>query len=65
MSGIIEEYDLLPKVEINNDKALVTCCYWNNWEGLVRETVEINFTNNQSFKVKTEIIYRHECGIRF
>ncbi len=65
VSGIIEEYDLLPKVEINNDKALVTCCYWNNWEGLVRETVEINFTNNQSFKVKTEIIYRYECGIRF
>lgn len=69
VSGILEEYELLPKVEICDNKATVTCCYWNNWKGLVRETVDINFTANQGFDiiedVKAEIIYSYECGIRF
>lgn len=69
VSGILEEYELLPKVEICDNKATVTCCYWNNWKGLVRETVDINFTANQGFDiiedVKAEIIYSYECGILF
>ena len=67
MSGILEEYELLPKVDICDNKATVTCCYWNNWKGLVRETVDINFTANQGFDIiedaKAEIIYSYDCGV--
>ena len=67
VSGIIEQFNLLPEVEVNNDIATVRCCYWNDWKGLVRETVTINFIEDGKFNidedVKTEILYAYDCGI--
>ena len=69
VSGIIEQFNLLPEVEINNGVATVRCCYWNDWKGLVRETVTIYFIEDGKFNidedVKTEILYAYDCGIRY
>ena len=69
VSGIIEQFNLLPEVEINNGVATVRCCYWNDWKGLVRETVTISFIQDGKFNidedVKTEILYAYDCGIRY
>lgn len=69
VSGILEQYDLCPKVEINDNIAIITACYWNNWKGLVKETVTIKFMKDNSFSinkdVKSEVIYSYECGIRY
>ena len=43
--------------------------YWNDWKGLVRETVTISFIQDGKFNidedVKTEILYAYDCGIRY
>lgn len=41
--------DILPGVELIGNMAKVRCCYWNEWEGLVRETVYINFNDRKKF----------------
>lgn len=69
VSDILDQYDLCPKVEINDDIAIITACYWNNWKGLVKETVTIKFMKGNNFSinedVKSEVIYSYECGIRY
>lgn len=69
VSGIIEQYELLPKVEISENNAVVTSCFWNDWKGLVRETITINFLSDKMVcineGVKTEVLYSYDCGIIF
>lgn len=55
-----------PEVFLQGDKAVIKVCYWNDWVGLVRDTVEIVFMGNQimSFEpINTEVIYEFNCGI--
>lgn len=59
--------DVSPSVSINGNQAIVSCCYWNMWEGLVRENVPITFENNKVTigKFRQEILYKYNCGWRF
>ena len=61
--------DILPGVELIGNKAKVRCCYWNDWKGLVRETVSINFNDRKRIhinkEIESEILYKYDCGIRF
>ena len=62
------KYDVRPQITTNGHNYFVSYCYWNNWEGLVREVVEITIidgkvteTNNLSKKVE----FQYDCGIVF
>lgn len=44
-----EEYDVAPRIYWANTRAYISCCYWSDWKGLVREIVRIDF---QGCKVK-------------
>ena len=57
-----------PEVMIQGDKATIHVCYWNDWIGLVRDNVEIDFEGNRAvwFEcVKTEVLIEYNCGICF
>jgi hypothetical protein len=62
------KYDVRPQITTNGHNYFVSYCFWNNWEGLVREVVEITIidgkvteTNNLSKKVE----FQYDCGIVF
>lgn len=69
MDGI----DLAPKVQFKpyggleeGFTAIVSACYWNDWEGLVREKVEIKRHATIGIRVKQlghEVLFEYECGI--
>ena len=66
----LNEFDLIPEVvkSPNNGKYYVTCCYWSDWGGLIRELVEITIENNkvaEVFEAKRNVIFKYECGILF
>ena len=64
----IDDYVVVPAVNISGTKAVVTCCYWNNWEGLVRETVNINMNQGRfhfDIPKSKEVLYKYKCGIMF
>lgn len=57
-----------PMVKIYGGEATVQCCYWNDWEGLVRETTVVKFTENTVFCVEhkqSEVLFEYDCGICF
>lgn len=65
---------LLPKVCLNKLKdsdrysADVYCCYWNEWKGLIREHINIQFRGNNILSyehVEDFVIYSYHCGIYF
>ena len=63
---------LYPSVESKrNADVLATdiyCCYWNEWEGLVREHIEVKICNGKviSYEEKGKfVIYKYHCGIYF
>ena len=63
-------YDLIPEVVKSsyNDKYYVTCCYWSDWGGLIRELVEITIDKNKVidvFKVQQTVEFEYDCGILF
>lgn len=64
---------LLPQVRIldkfNERSATVKATYWNDWEGLCRETVKITLDRDrrvESIKtIKRDVLVEYECGILF
>ena len=61
--------DILPGGELIGNMAKVRCCYCNEWEGLVRETVYINFNDRKNICInkefESEILYKYNCSICF
>lgn len=63
-------YDLIPEVVKSNinGKYYVTCCYWTDWGGLIRELVEITIENNKVidvFEVQQKTEFEYSCGVLF
>ena len=61
-----------PSVEVKekNGKGctmLVRCCYWNDWEGLVKEesTIRIEGDRCVSFESERTNLFKYDCGIWF
>lgn len=57
-----------PSIAIEGNTATVRCCYWNNWRGLVRETVKIDFLDNKAYFLETptlEVLFNYNCGIKY
>lgn len=74
LSTLREEGKLLPsvKITVNDDKlfaVIVNCCYWNDWKGLVRESVSYltstNKVHNRDERITEEVLLRFHCGIYF
>lgn len=65
---IISNIDITPEVFENNGKYYISCCYWSNFYGLVREYSEIKIENKKVsdiVKFDEKVEYRYDCGIRF
>ena len=60
---------LMPCVTAGSDERslVVNCCYWNDWEGLVRQSVEYKLENGHviSEENSREVLYQFHCGMWF
>ena len=61
---------LPPKVRRGNadDEFVVECCYWNDWKGLVREKVLVEYDGNHIDWIEdagSEVWVQYDCGILF
>lgn len=64
----IENFDVVPNIAVNENKFYVSCCFWSDWGGLIRETIEITFENNRVTNIlhlKYDTIFGYECGIMY
>lgn len=60
--------DVTPKVTRYEDKYYVSCCYWSEFGGLIRELVEIKIENNkvtEFLDANRKVLYRYHCGIMY
>jgi len=65
---VIARYDVTPRAFHCGDKYYISCCYWNDWAGLVRELVEVTIQNNEVtefFEVKSDVLFKYDCQICF
>ena len=60
-------FDVTPAVYYDREKFLVSACYWNDWQGLVRETVRIVMTNGKATceSIDQQVLYSYDCKILF
>ena len=72
LSDLLKQKMLYPEVVFETNSGIITahvyCCYWNEWEGLVREHIELQINNGKviSYKDKGKfVIYKYHCGIYF
>ena len=57
-----------PTVTADENKFIVNCTYWNDWEGLVRETVRVKFLKSGKVKILKphfKVLIPYHCGICF
>ena len=62
------ENDVAPSVTLDGNTALVSCCYWNPWGGLIRETGSFTFFGEKVYILKDfkdEYLLKYDCGFRF
>lgn len=54
-----------PTVEMRDGKAVVSCPYWNDWKGLVLETVDIEFKSDGTVALTphSKVLYKYDCGV--
>ncbi len=68
VDSFTEGYDFSPKVAVNENTAVISCYYWNDWKGLVHETVEIEVSGmlvSSYIRLGEEIVYQYDCGIMY
>ncbi len=66
--SILYNYPLNPEIVGGKGKYYVSCCFWTEFGGLIREFTEIRFTNNKMesvFEFKRKTLFHYECGIMF
>ena len=54
-----------PTVVMKDRMAVVSCPYWNDWKGLVLESVEVNYNSDGTVTLTPheEVLYEYDCGI--
>lgn len=66
VATIMDQYNIYPEIELEGNIAKVKCCYWNQWRGLVRETVTIHFKPDSTCyideHVETEVLFACVCS---
>ena len=66
--GFLGDNRIPPSVEvISENKAIVNYCYWNNWEGLVRITLEATRSGMsiELSDIEREVLVEYKIGLRF
>jgi len=66
--GIIPPSVVIEEQSSNKMVASVYCCYWNEWDGLVREQTQITVVDNEVTSAKvisTVVLHQYNCGIMF
>lgn len=61
-------YDITPEIIHNEEKYYVSCCYWSDFGGLIREHVEIEIKDNKVINIldaNENVLYEYNCGIIF
>ncbi len=68
LKDLINKNELLPSVELLDKEvsgctAIVQCCYWNEWKGLVREkaTVIVSDERCVSYKTEENTLFYYHC----
>lgn len=59
---------LSPKVKMRGNEGTIEYCFWNEWNGLVKETYKVkyeDYTIAQFTLLSNEVIYEYDCGICF
>lgn len=56
-----------PTVEMKEGKAVVSCPYWNDWQGLVLEKVDVEFKSDGTIALNShsKVLYKYDCGVCF
>lgn len=68
MSGIMSDDYIKPIVGKFHDSYYVSCCYWTNFGGLIRDYCKIRIENNklaEFSQATTDVLYKYDCGICF
>ena len=58
------KYSLYPYVCLYKDNACISCCFWNDWKGLVREYVRVVFNKNKIIGIEVlgeKTLYQYDC----
>lgn len=59
---------ILPSVKMDGNIADVTFSYWNDWEGLIRNTIRIKWNGDRIASaefINKEILYKFKCDLLF
>lgn len=65
--SFLDSEDIMPSVEINGDKAVVSYCYWNDWSGFCRASLPVE-RHGQSVsigKTNKEVYIAYESRIMY
>ncbi len=60
--------DVSPSVQIKDNQAIVSCCFWNDWGGLIQESAKITFLNGKVYLLEDfdkQVLFKYDCGIRY
>ena len=60
--------DISPSVSFDGKHVVVSCCHWNDWGGLIRESAKITFFNGKVYSLEDfteQVLFKYDCGIRF
>ena len=60
--------NISPCVRFDGKQAIVSCCHWNDWGGLIREDATITFFNDRVYlfdDFEEEKLFNYDIGIRF
>lgn len=63
-----EQFEVSPIIKKDKNRYYISCCYWTNWGGLIRELVAIEIKNNKIadlIETKLTTLYKYECGVLF
>ncbi len=67
LESFLNQEDIMPSVEINGDKAVVSYCFWNEWSGFCQAVIPVercgqSVTIGQS---NDEVLVAYDCGISY
>ena len=60
--------DVSPSIQIMDKRTIVSCCHWNKWHGLIRESAIITFLNGKVYLLEDfdeQVLFKYDCGIRY
>ncbi len=63
-----QKMDIKPKIVQSGNEYYISCCYWSEWGGLIKEQVAVTINDNKIEKISAineETLLKYDCGICF